>query len=126
MLGVAKRLFNIISMRVSGPYRMTQRTPEYDCLRALFHEVCQSISKQPSTIAPLANDLCGKRLISEATKDAATWATGLPPYNVASQIVNAVHTKIGFTPGDLYVFLDKLKAHGHSGVADLVLEECSK
>lgn len=106
----------------------SRRTPEYKALRSNFHNICDSLSRQPATITPLANELASTKIkiISEATRNAVASTKGLSPYDLASQLISAAHVTIEYTPDKLYLLAEKLKAHGHEMVARQLLDECRK
>ena len=106
----------------------SKQTPEYKTVRSNFHEICQSLSRQHDTIAPLANDLASDRvkLIPEATRSAVTSTRGVPPYELASQLLSAAHVAIEYSPEKLYVLADKLKVHGHEHISVKLLKDCGR
>jgi hypothetical protein len=74
----------------------------------------------------LANDLASDdaQLISESTRDNVTLTRGIPPYEMATSLLNAAHVTIQFQPEKFYIFTDKLKAHGFHSLAVTLLKLC--
>ena len=105
---------------------MSHKTPEYQALKTLLPDVCSTISKQPHTIAPLADSLFAKKLINDATKGAVTAQGYYPPYQQASQLVSAVHGTVKLKTETLYTFADILESHDFFEISKNLLEECGK
>lgn len=105
---------------------MAHKSPEYQTLRSSFHSVCSNLSKQPATIIPLANDLCAAKLLNEATRNAIQTTKGVPAYELASQLVSAIHATIKLDRAKFYVFVEKLCDHGYEEAAEQILHDCGK
>ena len=103
-----------------------KKTPEYEALRSNLHDICSSLSSRHSTITPLANDLCGTKLIAEATKDAVTSLRSTPPYELASQLMSSIQISVQYDIKKFYVLAQKLHLHGNTEVAIKLLEECGE
>ena len=105
----------------------SKSTPEYKALSNNFHSICDSLSRQPATITPLANDLASDevKIISEPTQNAVLYIRGYTPYELATTIITNAQLTIEYTPDKFYLLVEKLELHGHVQIAN-ELKTCCK
>lgn len=103
-----------------------KKTSEYITVRSHFHNICQALSGTPSSIPPLANDLCSVKVIGHPTQNAVCYTKGLTPYEQASQLLSAAHVTIEYDQSKFYEFVSKLETHGHEALARTLYLSCGK
>ena len=98
----------------------SKSTPEYKVLSKYFHSICDSLSRQPVTITPLANDLASDevKIISEPTRNAVLHIRGDTPYELATKIIMNAHLTIEHKPDKFDLLVEKLELHGHVQIAE--------
>ena len=74
----------------------------------------------------MANDLCAAKLLNEATRSAIQTTKGVSAYELASQLVSAIHATVKLDKDKFYVFVEKLRAHGYVEAAEQILHDCGK
>ena len=106
----------------------SKSTPEYKTLSNNFHSICDSLSRQPATITPIANDLASDevKIISEPTQNAVLYTKGNTPYELASTLMTNAQLTIEYEPDKFYLLVDKLELHGHGQIAKELTTLCRK
>ena len=104
----------------------SKKSPEYKTLREHFHDICETLSQIPSSISPLANDLCAAGIISTSTRSGVTDIKGTAPYDLASRLMSAVHVTVEYTPSKFYNLVEKLNAHGLNFLAERLYKKCGE
>lgn len=104
----------------------SKKSPEYKTLREHFHDICDALSQVPNSISPLANDLCAASIISTTTRTAVTAIRGVAPYDLASQLISAVHVTVEYSSNKFYDLVEKLNVHGFNILAQMLYEKCGE